>query len=127
MTPTTPDATAWWRHAVIYEVYPWSFVDGDGDGVGDLAGAITRLDDLAGLGADAVWFTPWFPSPWVDGGYDVSDYEDVDPRLGTLDDLDRLVREAHGRGLRVVMDMMANLVPGVLSPRVGPAAATRDR
>lgn len=108
MTPTTPDATAWWRHAVIYEVYPWSFVDGDGDGVGDLAGAITRLDDLAGLGADAVWFTPWFPSPWVDGGYDVSDYENVDPRLGTLDDLDRLVREAHQRGLRVVMDMVAN-------------------
>ncbi|MCV2491723.1 glycoside hydrolase family 13 protein [Geodermatophilus sp. YIM 151500] len=98
----------WWRSAVVYEVYLRSFADGDGDGVGDLAGLRSRLDHLADLGVDAVWITPWYPSPMADGGYDVSDYRDIDPRYGTLADADALLAAAHDRGLRVVVDLVAN-------------------
>ena len=102
------DGPRWWRGGVLYEVYPWSFADSDGDGVGDLRGAIERLDHVARLGADAVWITPWFPSPMVDGGYDVADYCDIDPKLGSLDQADELIERAHAMALKVVIDMVAN-------------------
>ena len=98
----------WWAGAVVYEVYPRSFADSDGDGIGDLPGLISRLDYLAGLGVDAIWLTPFYPSPLHDGGYDVSDYLDVDPRLGTLADFDALVRRAAGHGIRVIVDLVPN-------------------
>jgi alpha-glucosidase len=98
----------WWAAAVVYQVYPRSFTDSDGDGIGDLPGLISRLDYLAGLGVDAVWLTPFYPSPLRDGGYDVSDYTDVDPRLGTLADFDALVRGARDRGIRVIVDVVPN-------------------
>ena len=96
----------WWRDAVVYQVYPRSFQDSDGDGVGDLPGITRRLDHLAYLGVDALWLSPIYPSPLADFGYDVSDYTGVDPRLGTLDDLDALVREAHALGLKVLLDLV---------------------
>ena len=98
----------WWRDAVIYQVYIRSFADGDGDGVGDLAGVRSRLPYLAELGVDAIWVTPFYPSPMADGGYDVADYRDIAPIFGTLDDADALVREAHERRLRVILDLVPN-------------------
>src|SRR5215207_6680848 len=100
--------TPWWKHAVFYEIYPRSFKDSDGDGVGDLNGITSKLDYLASLGVDAVWITPFYPSPQVDFGYDVSDYEAVDPQFGTLADFDRLIKEAHRRQIRVVIDFVLN-------------------
>ncbi|WSG47769.1 glycoside hydrolase family 13 protein [Dactylosporangium sp. NBC_01737] len=98
----------WWRHAVIYQVYPRSFADADGDGVGDLPGITARLGHLADLGVDALWLSPFYRSPMVDGGYDVSDYRDVDPVFGTLADFDALLAEAHRLGLRVIVDIVPN-------------------
>ena len=88
----------WWRGGVIYQVYPRSFADSNGDGIGDLPGITSRLEHIAGLGADAVWLSPFFKSPMKDFGYDVSDYNDVDPMFGTLDDFKRLVDRAHALG-----------------------------
>ncbi len=99
-------AVEWWRGAVIYEIYPRSYGDGDGDGVGDLRGILRRLDHVARLGADAVWIAPFYPSPMKDFGYDVSDYCDVDPRFGTLADFDAVIAEAHRLGLRVLIDQV---------------------
>ena len=101
-------ATRWWHSAVGYEVYLRSFSDGDGDGIGDLAGLIHRLDHLSALGVDLVWITPFYPSPMVDFGYDVADYTDVNPLFGTLADMDRLIDRAHQLGLRVVADLVPN-------------------
>jgi alpha-glucosidase len=101
-------ATPWWADAVIYQVYPRSFADSDGDGVGDLAGARSRLDHVQWLGADAVWLSPFYRSPQIDAGYDVSDYRDVDPVFGDLGDVDALLAEAHRRGLRVIVDLVPN-------------------
>jgi alpha-glucosidase len=98
--------TEWWRGAVVYQIYPRSFLDASGDGVGDLAGIADRLDHAARLGADAVWISPFFRSPQKDFGYDVADYRDVDPLFGTLADADRLIARAHGLGLRVIVDMV---------------------
>ena len=96
----------WWREAVIYQVYPRSFQDSNGDGVGDLAGVEARLDHVASLGAAAIWLSPIYPSPLADFGYDVSDFEDVDSAYGSLADFDRLLAFAHARGLKVLMDLV---------------------
>ena len=96
----------WWRGAVIYQIYPRSFQDSNGDGIGDLAGITRRLDHVADLGADAVWISPFFTSPMMDFGYDVSDYRDVDPMFGTLADFDALVDKAHRLGLKVMIDLV---------------------
>jgi alpha-glucosidase len=102
-------ATAkWWQNAVIYEIYPRSFQDSNGDGVGDLNGITERLDYLQTLGVDAIWIAPIFPSPQVDFGYDVSDYENIDPQYGTLADFDHLVAEAYKRNIRIILDMVLN-------------------
>ncbi len=98
----------WWKNAVIYEIYPRSFQDSNGDGVGDLNGIIERLDYLKELGVDAIWLTPCYPSPQVDFGYDVSDYKNIDPQYGTLKDFDRLIKEAGKRHIRILMDMVMN-------------------
>ncbi|MDG4805070.1 glycoside hydrolase family 13 protein [Micromonospora sp. WMMD980] len=101
-------ATGWWTEAVIYQVYPRSFADSDGDGVGDLPGITAHLDHLAELGVDAVWLSPFYPSPQADAGYDVADYRDVDPLFGTLADADKLIAEAKARDLRVIVDLVPN-------------------
>ena len=98
----------WWEDAVVYEVYPRSFADADGDGVGDLPGLRSRLGYLADLGVDAIWLTPFYPSPLADGGYDVSDYCAVDPRLGTMADFDALVSGAAAHQIRVIIDLVPN-------------------
>ena len=111
-TSTRPVRTAadeaWWRQAVVYQVYPRSFVDVDGDGIGDIAGVTSRVDYLIALGIDAVWLSPFYPSALADGGYDVADYRDVDPRLGTIDDFDAMVAALHAAGIRVVVDIVPN-------------------
>ena len=112
-SPAEPGADdRWWRDGVVYQVYPRSFADSNGDGVGDLAGLIEHLDHLAGgpdsLGVDAIWLSPIYPSPMLDGGYDVSDYTAVDPVFGTLADVDRLIEECHRRGTRVILDLVMN-------------------
>jgi alpha-glucosidase len=96
----------WWRDAVVYQVYPRSFQDSDGDGIGDLRGIESRLDHLVWLGVDALWMSPIYPSPGADMGYDVSDYTGVDPAYGTLEDFDRLLAAAHERGLKLLMDLV---------------------
>ena len=98
----------WWREAVVYQIYPRSFMDSNGDGVGDLAGIIERLDHLVELGIDAVWISPFYPSPMKDFGYDVSDYTDIDPLFGTMADFDRLLAEVHARGLKLILDFVPN-------------------
>ena len=98
----------WWKNALIYQIYPRSFQDSDGDGVGDLNGIVQRLDYLADLGVDAIWLCPVYRSPQDDNGYDISDYCDIDPVFGTLADMERLIREAGQRGIRIIMDLVLN-------------------
>ena len=102
---SAPDRN-WWRGAVIYQIYPRSFQDSNGDGIGDLRGILTRLPHIASLGVDAIWISPFFKSPMLDYGYDVSDYRDVDPMFGTLEDFDAVVAEAHRLGLKVMIDLV---------------------
>ena len=103
-------ATPWWRGAIIYQIYIRSFCDSNGDGQGDFAGVISKLDYLAALGVDAIWLSPIHPSPNRDWGYDVSDYDGIQPDYGTQADFDKLLAEAHGRGLKVITDEVLTLV-----------------
>jgi alpha-glucosidase len=120
----------WWQTGAVYEIYPRSFADANGDGVGDLAGITSRLDYLAWLGIDAIWIAPFYPSPMADFGYDVADYTDVDPLFGTLADFDTLLGEAHARGLRVVIDYVPNHTsdrhPWFLESRASRESPKRD-
>ena len=129
MTFTNND---WWRDAVIYQIYPRSFSDANGDGNGDLQGVIDRLDYLQALGVDALWLSPFYPSPLADGGYDVADYCDVDPRLGTLDQFDELVAKAHERGIGIIVDIVPNHTSNkhkmfIEALAAGRGSAARDR
>ncbi|MGW1675030.1 glycoside hydrolase family 13 protein [Streptomyces sp. NPDC002324] len=122
----------WWRDAVIYQVYLRSFADGNGDGTGDIAGLRRRLPHLSGLGVDALWITPWYPSPMADGGYDVADYRDIDPVFGTLDDAQALLDEVHRHGLRLIIDIVPNHTSTAhawfrRALAEGPGSAARDR
>ncbi|HWS38886.1 MAG TPA: alpha-amylase family glycosyl hydrolase, partial [Actinoplanes sp.] len=103
-----PPTAVWWRNAVIYQVYPRSFADSNGDGIGDLPGVVSRLPYLRDLGVDAVWLSPFYASPQADAGYDVSDYRTVDPLFGTVADAGRLISDAHALGLRVIVDLVPN-------------------
>ena len=103
-----PEGHPWWQHAVFYEIYPRSFADSNNDGVGDLNGITSKLDYLKQLGVDAIWITPCFPSPQVDFGYDVSDYENIDPTYGTLEDFDRLVKDGREHNIRIILDFVVN-------------------
>ncbi|GHA31526.1 MULTISPECIES: glycoside hydrolase family 13 protein [Streptomyces] len=136
MADLSPDLSSrnpdWWRQAVVYQVYPRSFADADGDGLGDLRGITERLGHLAGLGVDALWLSPFYPSELADGGYDVIDPRGVDERLGTLDDFDALVGEAHRLGLKVVVDIVPNHTSHLHrwfqeALRAGPGSAARER
>ena len=98
----------WWKQAVVYQVYPRSFYDANGDGLGDIAGVTAKIDYLAALGVDAIWLSPFYPSPLIDGGYDVANYRDVDPRLGTLEDFDKMAAAAHAAGMKVIVDIVPN-------------------
>ena len=115
MTDTPQDAPrrgagppAWWRDAVIYQVYIRSFADGNGDGIGDIAGIRSRLPYLKSLGVDAVWINPWYKSPMADHGYDVADFREIDPLFGTVAEAERLIEEAHAHGIRVIPDIVPN-------------------
>jgi len=125
-----PGAAPWWTSAVVYQVYPRSFADSDGDGVGDLRGITSRLDHLADLGVDVVWLSPVYASPQDDNGYDISDYQDVDPTFGTLEDLEELTEGLHARGMKLVMDLVVNHTsdehPWFVESRSGPGSAKRD-
>ncbi|WP_370518809.1 alpha-amylase family glycosyl hydrolase [Microlunatus sp. Gsoil 973] len=132
MVEKSSAAADWWRQAVVYQIYPRSFADGNGDGIGDLQGIISRIDYLAALGVDAVWLSPFYPSALADGGYDVDDYRDIDPRIGTLAEFDRLATLLHEVGIKLIID----IVPNHSSDRhrwfaealqAGPGSPARDR
>jgi oligo-1,6-glucosidase len=106
--PEAPAGSEWWRSAVVYQIWPRSFSDSDGDGIGDLRGIVDRLDHLARLGVDVLWLSPIYPSPQDDAGYDISDYRDIEPTFGTLADFDALLDAVHERGMRLVMDLVVN-------------------
>jgi alpha-glucosidase len=106
MSPSA--SNPWWQHAIVYQIYPRSWVDSNGDGIGDIAGITSRLDYLAWLGVDAIWLNPITPSPNVDWGYDVSDYRDVHPQLGTMEDVECLIEEGRSRGIKVLLDLVPN-------------------
>jgi oligo-1,6-glucosidase len=124
------DDEPWWKSAVVYQIYPRSFADSNGDGIGDLAGMADRLDYLADLGVDVLWLSPIYPSPQDDAGYDISDYQDVDPTFGSLEDFDALLAAVHARGMRLIMDLVVNHTsdehPWFVESRSGRANPKRD-
>ncbi|MBN9107080.1 MAG: glycoside hydrolase family 13 protein [Propionibacteriaceae bacterium] len=126
------DLPTWWRNAAVYQIYPRSFADANGDGVGDIAGIRSRLGYLAGLGVNAIWINPWYPSPMKDAGYDVSDYRDIEPVFGTLDEADAMIAEAHALGIKVIIDIVPNHTSDqhrffVEALAAGPGSPERDR
>jgi alpha-glucosidase len=127
---STADGGPWWRDAVIYQVYPRSFADGGGDGVGDIDGVRAHLGHLRDLGVDAIWMSPWFPSPMADAGYDVADFRDIDPVFGTLAGAEALIAEAHAAGIRMIVDIVPNHLssehPWFKAALADPAAPERD-
>jgi alpha-glucosidase len=129
-TPVDAEGHAWWKHAVFYEIYPRSFADSDNDGVGDLNGITSKMQYLRDLGVDAIWITPCYPSPQVDFGYDVSNYEDIDPMYGTLSDFDHMVAEGKKHGVRIIMDFVPNHTsdqhPWFLDSKSSRSSAHRD-
>jgi oligo-1,6-glucosidase len=108
LSSSGPSADLWWKTAVVYQIYPRSFADSNGDGIGDLAGITARLDYLADLGVDVIWLSPVYPSPQDDAGYDISDYQDIDPMFGSLHEFDALLTAVHARGMKLVMDLVVN-------------------
>ncbi|MCD6476258.1 MAG: glucohydrolase, partial [Anaerolineaceae bacterium] len=102
------NSTLWWRDGVIYQIYPRSFLDTTGDGIGDLPGIVSKLNYISDLGVDAIWLSPIYPSPDVDFGYDVADYYAIDPKFGTMEDFESLLTQAHKRGLRIILDLVLN-------------------
>ncbi|NGO78552.1 glycoside hydrolase family 13 protein [Streptomyces sp. YC504] len=130
--PYTGQPAPWWRSAAIYQIYPRSYADGNGDGIGDLAGIRAHLPHLRELGVDAVWISPWYPSPMADGGYDVADYREIDPMFGTLAEAEALIGEAHELGIRVIIDIVPNHCSDQhdwfrAALAAGPGSAERDR
>ena len=117
--------TPWWEHRIFYQIYPSSFADSNGDGIGDIPGIINHIDYLAGLGVGAIWLSPIYPSPMRDGGYDVQDYENVNPLFGRLADIDRLLQEAHARDIKLILDWVPNHTSN-LHPWFIEASASRD-
>jgi alpha-glucosidase len=107
-SPPSQTEAPWWQTGVVYQVYPRSFQDSGGDGIGDLKGVTSRLDYLNELGIDAIWLSPMFRSPMKDFGYDISDFLAVDPRFGTLEDFDELVGRAHAKGIKILLDLVPN-------------------
>ena len=131
-SPSADSNLAWWRSAAIYQVYMRSFADGNGDGIGDLAGVRSRLPYLAELGIDAIWFTPWYPSPMDDGGYDVADFRGIEPAFGTLEEAEALIAEAHALDIRVIIDIVPNHCSDLhrwftAALAAGPGSPERDR
>src|ERR1700682_904739 len=128
--PADTEGHQWWQHAVFYEIYPRSFADSNNDGIGDLKGITSKLDYLKELGVDAIWLSPCYPSPQVDFGYDVADYENIDPMYGTLADFDRLEKDGKQRGIRIIMDFVMNHTssehPWFIDSRSSRTAAKRD-
>ena len=102
------DPSLWWKQAVVYQVYPRSFKDSRGEGLGQIAGVTEKIGYLKELGVDAIWLSPFYPSQLADGGYDVDDYRNVDPKLGTMDDFDALAKAAHADGIKIVVDIVPN-------------------
>ena len=129
-TSTDTGNAPWWKQAVVYQIYPRSFADSDGDGIGDLRGIIGRLDYLAALGVDVIWLSPVYPSPQDDNGYDISDYQDIEPTFGTLADFDELLAGVHDRGMKLVMDLVVNHTsdehPWFVQSRSGTSNPKRD-
>src|SRR5882757_3602461 len=123
-------ADQWWKSAVVYQIYPRSFADSNSDGVGDIRGITARLDYLVKLGVDVLWLSPVYPSPQADHGYDISDYQDIDPLFGSLEDLDTLLHAAHQRGMRLIMDLVVNHTsdqhPWFVESRSGTTSPRRD-
>ena len=122
----TNNETLWWKNAVVYQIYPRSFCDSNGDGIGDLNGITSRLDYLKKLGVDILWLSPVYQSPGDDNGYDISDYRAINPEFGTMEDFDRMLSEAHARGIRIVMDLVVNHTSDEHAWRAGAAGIIPD-